>query len=148
MRGYALLQQQPPTKDNLDEALALFRQSLAADPNYASALAGTAYIYMAEYAYGWINPKIDYDAKIIVQADRAIALAPENGWAHYAKSMYLDLSQRANEAFGAADTGLAVNPNFALLYGARAVAETSLGHFEQAKSDLRQAMRLVRANRK
>ena len=142
MRGYALLQQQPPTKDNLDEALALFRQSLAADPNYASALAGTAFIYMAEYAYGWINPKIDYDAKIIVQADRAIALAPENGWAHYAKSMYLDLSRRANEAFGAADAGLAVNPNFALLYGARAVAETSLGHFEQAKSDLRQAMRL------
>ena len=97
---------------------------------------------MAEYAYGWINPQIDYDAKIIVQADRAIALAPENGWAHYAKGMYLDLSDRANEAFGAADAGLAVNPNFALLYGARAIAETSLGHFEQAKSDLRQAMRL------
>ena len=43
---------------------------------------------------------------------------------------------------GAADAGLAINPNYATLYAARGTAEISLGRFEQAKSDLRQAMRL------
>ena len=48
----------------------------------------------------------------------------------------------ANEALGAADAGLAINPNYAALYGTRGVAENSLGRFEQAKSDVQQAMRL------
>jgi tetratricopeptide (TPR) repeat protein len=97
---------------------------------------------MADFAYGWTSPEIDYDAKILAQADRAIALAPNNWWAYYAKCIYLFLSRRANEAVDVADAGLAVNPNFAPLYAARGNAETSLGRFEQAESDVRQAMRL------
>ena len=38
--------------------------------------------------------------------------------------------------------GLAINPNYAVLYGARSTAEIFLGRFEQAKSDAQQAMRL------
>jgi adenylate cyclase len=95
-----------------------------------------------DFAYGWTNPQTDYDAKILGQADRAIALAPDSWRAYYAKCTYLFLSHRANEALGTADAGLAVNPNYAPLYQARGVAETSLGRFLQAKSDLREAMRL------
>jgi adenylate cyclase len=142
MRGYALLQPQPITKENNDAARALFEQALAIDRNYAAALAGDAYTYFVDYVFGWINPQLDYDAKIIAQADRAIALDPNSGWAHYSKCFYLNISQRPNEALNCADAALAVNPNFAPLYSARGVAETSLGRFEQAKSDLRQAMRL------
>jgi tetratricopeptide (TPR) repeat protein len=54
----------------------------------------------------------------------------------------LDGSRRPNEALRAADAGLAINPNFAPLYSSRRSAEMSLGRFEQAKSDLQQAMRL------
>jgi adenylate cyclase len=140
MRGQAL--QATVTKDSNDAARALFEQALKIDPNYAAALAGDAYTYMADYANGWTNPQTDYDAKILAQADRAIALAPDNWWAYYAKSTYLYLSHRANEALGAADAALVGNPNAAPLYAARGNAEASLGHFEQAKSDLRQAMRL------
>jgi adenylate cyclase len=142
MRGQALLQQTTPTKDNNDAARALFKRALAIDPNYAAALAGNAYTYVVDYTNGWTNPQTDYDAKILAQADRAIALAPETLAAYSAKCTYLFLSHRANEALSAADAALAVNPNFAPLYSARGVAETSLGRFEQAKSDLRQAMRL------
>jgi adenylate cyclase len=95
-----------------------------------------------DYAYGWTNPQIDYDAKILSQADRALALAPDTLEAYSAKCSYLFLSHRANEAVGVADAGLAVDPNSARLYGQRSQAETSLGRFEQAKSDARQAMRL------
>ena len=142
MRGQALLQQATVTKDSNDAARALFEQALKIDPNYAAALAGNAYTYMMDFAYGWTNPQTDYDAKILAQADRAIALAPDNWRAYFAKCTYLFLSHRANEALGAADAALAVDPNSAPVYGVRGVAETSLGRFEQAKSDLREAMRL------
>jgi Flp pilus assembly protein TadD len=42
----------------------------------------------------------------------------------------------------AADAGPAINPNNPYLYGWRAAAKTSLGRFEEAKSDLQQATRL------
>jgi adenylate cyclase len=142
MRGRALLQATTPTKEPNDAARALFERALAIDPNYAAALAGSASTYEVDFAYGWTNSEIDYDAKILAQADRSIALAPDNLWAYYAKCLYLFLSHRASEAVGVADAGLAVNPNFAPLYSSRGVAETSLGSFEQAESDVRQAMRL------
>ncbi len=142
MRGQALLLQATPTKDSNDAARALFNQALAIDLNDAAALAGDAYTYLMDYTYGWTNPQTDYDAKIVAQADRALALAPDNWRAYYAKCTYLIFSHRANEALGVADAGLAVNPNLAPVFGARAIAETSLGRFEQAKSDARQAMRL------
>jgi adenylate cyclase len=57
------------------------------------------------------------------------------------KSNYLLQSGRDSEAVAVADAGLAVNPNCARLLQQRGNAETSLD-FEQAKSDIRQAMRL------
>jgi adenylate cyclase len=148
MRGRALMYQtlrrQQVTKDNNNAMRALFEQALKIDPNDAEALTGDAITYFFEYLYGWGNSETDYDAKILGQAERAIALAPDTIRAHWTKSAYLSLglSRRFNEALRAADAGLAVDPNFAPLYSARATAEISLGRFEQAKSDVRHAMRL------
>ena len=65
MRGRALLQLYPTTRENNDAARALFEQALAIDPNYAAALAGDAYTYMFDFTYGWGNPQTDYDAKVL-----------------------------------------------------------------------------------
>jgi adenylate cyclase len=142
MRGQALLQPLPITRDNNDAARALFERALATDPNYAAALAGDAYTYMIDFAYGWTNPLTDYEAKIIGQADRALALARDTMDAYVAKANYLLTSQHANEAVAVAVAGLAVDPNSARLYVQRGMAESALGSFEPAKSDVRQAMRL------
>jgi adenylate cyclase len=145
MRGRAAMfqwAQQPPTKEGLVAVRALFDRALEIDPNDADALAGEANTYMSEYAYGWTNPEIDYDAKILGQADRSIALAPDNMNAYGAKSLYLNISLRPNDALRVADAGLAVDPNSAYLYGVRSTAETYLRQFEQARSDVEQAMRL------
>ena len=77
-----------------------------------------------------------------VSADRAIALAPDNMLAYWAKASYLVISRRWNEALGIAEAGLAINPNFAPLYSSKGVAENSLGRTEAARSDLQTAMRL------
>jgi adenylate cyclase len=147
MRGWAALwrgiQQQSMTEKQeiYHMARTLFEQALAIDPNYADALAGDAFVYQVDYLYGW-SPGTDYDGKIIGQADRAIALAPDDVRGYYPKSVYLRMSNRANEAVQVADDGLAVNPNSNQLYGARSAAEVSLGRFEQAKSDAQQSIRL------
>jgi adenylate cyclase len=143
MRGWALhwREEAKPTKQENDAALASFEQALDVDPNDADALAGEAASYGFEHLF-FPNPETNYDAKVIGLADRAIALAPDNLLAYYAKSSYLNRSRRADEALRAADAGLAINPNYASLYGLRSIAKTSLGLFEQAKSDSQQAMRL------
>ena len=58
------------------------------------------------------------------------------------KSGHLSSSRRFDEALRAADAGLAINPNYAELYGPRSTAKAALGQFEQAKSDAQHAMRL------
>ena len=130
------------TKENNNAAQALFEQALKIDPNEADALAGDAYTYLLEYLRGWTTAGTDYEAKILGQADRAIALAPDNIWAHNAKSLYLTLSQRPNEGLGAAEAGLAINPDYPPLLRARGNSRNFLGRYEQAISDLQQAMRL------
>ena len=61
---------------------------------------------------------------------------------YYAKSYYLAIVHRLDEGLRAADAGLAINPNSAPLYAARGHAEIYIGHFEQGKTDVQQAMRL------
>ena len=145
MRGRAAMiqsVQQQPTKDSLVAVRAWFDRALEIDPNDADALAGEAATYLAEYTYGWTNPETDYDAKILGQADRSIALASDNTSAYTTKGFYLAMSLRPNDALRVADTGLGINPNSASLYATRGNAETYLRQFEQAKSDVEQAMRL------
>jgi adenylate cyclase len=147
MQGWAMVwsgvQKPGEWRENLKQARALFDRALEIDPNGADALNGSAEAYLNEYFNGWADPQTDYQAKILGQADRAIALDPYNVGAYFTKAQYLGLvSHQYSEALSATDAGLAVNPNFAQLYIPRTVAENSLGRFEQAKADAERAMRL------
>jgi adenylate cyclase len=147
MRGWTLVHRSSlrPPKERLDsvhEARFLFDQALKSDPSNAEALAGSARVYGIEYAIGQRDPGTDYDAKVLEPTNRAIVLDPNNIRAYYTKSEYLVLSHRASEALSAADAGLAVNPNDAVLLLARANAENALGRYEQAKADMESAIRL------
>jgi adenylate cyclase len=144
MRGNEALWRftEQPTKENNLAIRALFEQALKIDPNDAQALAGNAITYDMDYVFGWTNPDTDYEAKIVGQADRAIAVAPDTLFAYTTKSLYLTQSGRPQEGARVADAELAVNPNYAPAYAYRSVAESALGQYEQAKSDVQQAMRL------
>ena len=147
MRGWNLFLRsivQPPNekRDAVHEARSLFDRALQIDPNDADALVGSAGTYLDDYFFGWGDPGTDYEAKVLGQANRAIALAPDNVRAYFVKADYLSLSGRFNEALGVTDAGLAINPNDVLLLEPRTTAENSLGRFEQAKADAQRAMRL------
>jgi adenylate cyclase len=147
MRGWTLMwrgQELPPKerRESYYEARVLFDRALQIDPNDADALAGSALTYYTDYFFGWGDSTADYEAKVLGQADKAIVLAPNNTRAYYVKSAYLSLSHRPREALGAAEAGLAINPNFVPLFLPKSIAENSLGRFDQAKADAQQAMRL------
>jgi tetratricopeptide (TPR) repeat protein len=140
--GLTRIKQGANQKEINQAARALFEQALAIDPNDPGALAGAANTYLSDYYFQWGTAATDYDAKVLGQVDRAIARAPDEVWAHQTKSMYLNATGRSIEGLRAADEGLAINPSYAPLYNARAYAEINLGRFDQAKSDIAQAMRL------
>ena len=148
MQGWSLIpralqQRQNERRESEKEARTLFDRALKIDPNDADALVGSAITDFDEYMFGWGDPKTDYEAKVLGQADRAIALDPNNVQAYVAKGFYLSQgSHRYSEALGVTDAGLAINSNFVDLFSPRIVAENSLGRFEQAKVDARRAMRL------
>jgi TolB-like protein/DNA-binding winged helix-turn-helix (wHTH) protein len=144
MRGADALWRFPqqPTKEGILAIRALFEQALKIDPADADALGGAAATYLNENAFGWTNPETDYEAKVLGQVDRAIALAPGNPWNYSTKSVWLAMTGRPKEGVRVADAALAINPNYAAEYTYRALAESYLGQFEQAKADVQQAMRL------
>ena len=148
MRGWATvwqgIQQQSITEkqDLYYGARALFERALAIDPNYADALAGDAFVYMVDYLYDWSPAGTDYEGKIIGQANRVIALAPDDPRGYNPKSLFLRMTHRENESIQVANDGLATNPNSPQLYTARSQAEVVLGRFDQAISDAEQAIRL------
>jgi TolB-like protein/Tfp pilus assembly protein PilF len=135
---------QPPTerREANREARTLFDRALQIDPNDADSLAGSAFTYFVDFFNGWGDPGTDYEAKALGQADRAIALAPDNVRGYYVKGTYLSLSRRPREGLAAADAGLAVNPNFVMLFNPRINAELSLGRYAQAKADAQRATQL------
>jgi adenylate cyclase len=130
------------TKKNNESVRALFEQALKDDPNDADALAGIALTYDFEWEWGWANSTTDYDERIIRQADRALSLDPGNVMAYAAKTNFLQMTKRWDEAIRVADAGLAINPNSALLLAIRAKALNLAGRFDEAKTDLQKAMKL------
>jgi adenylate cyclase len=140
MRGWALMPS-APGKDQVDAARPLFEQALKIDPDNSEALAGKAQTTLFEYVFA---PKADtdYDAAILGLVDRAIALDRGNIHAYLTKGQYLVISGRPEDAVRAFDAGLAIDPNAAGLLATRGNAEDYLSRFEQAKSDIQQAMLL------
>ncbi len=55
----------------------MFDQALKIDPDDADALAGDTLTYVVQNVFFPSNVATDYEAKIVGQADRAIALAPQ-----------------------------------------------------------------------
>jgi TolB-like protein len=139
--GGAVMPHSMPSKDEADAARPFFEQALKIDPNNSEALAGKAQTNLFEYIYA-PRADADYDAAILGPADRAIVLDRSNIYAYRVKGQYLAVSGRPEDAVRALDAGLAVDPNAAGLLAMRSSPKDYLRRFEEAKSDIQQAMLL------
>jgi adenylate cyclase len=145
MRGRALFFEaiRRPTKENNNAARVLYEQALTINPDDAGALAGDAETYLLDKVAGWTSADVDYDAKILGQADRSIAIAPNDPSPYSTKSIYLSyVLHRTEEGLRAANAGLALNPGSATLYHASGSAKNLLGMFGEGKSDTLHAVQL------
>ena len=145
MRGRALRFEflRRATREANNAARVLFEQALAINPEDAGALAGDAGTYLFDKVAGWASADVDYDAKILGQADRSIAIAPNDPDPYSTKSLYLSyVLHRTEEGLRAADAGLALNPGSALLYHASGSAKNLLGMFAEGRSDTLHAIQL------
>jgi TolB-like protein/DNA-binding winged helix-turn-helix (wHTH) protein/Flp pilus assembly protein TadD len=147
MRGTnALIRSLPLPEEDMrkvnSEARALFERALEIEPNNSDALAGNAATYLREFDFGWGEAGTNYEAKVLGQANRAIALDSNTIGAYQVKADYLNASGRPRGALSVADAGLTINPDNVSLYWPRACAENILGRFDQAKADAERAIRL------
>ena len=121
MRGLDLMLRtmQQPQKEARDAnglARHWFERALAINSDDADASAGNAWTYLLDYFFKWGDPGANYEVEVLGEANRAIGLDPNNVRAYFVKAQYLNMSGRPGEALGAAEAGLAVNPNYVLLY--------------------------------
>ena len=146
MRGLALLNQ-PRAKASFYEGRDLFEQALTLDPTNADALAGAAYVDLADYSFGWSDQQ-DLYARAMQRADQALLLNPHQALAHHAKATLIMFKAKpndpasANEVIAEAEAALRADPSFAQAYEPMAVGEMLLGRYEQSISHLEQAMRI------
>ena len=147
MRGLALLNQSF-TKANHYEALDLFERALTLDPANADALAGAASADAGDYANGWSDQPEDMYARAMQRANQAILLNPDQASAHLTKALLImfkakpDNAASASEIISEAEASLRADPSLANAYMPMEIGEGLLGHYEQAISDLKQAMRI------
>jgi adenylate cyclase len=143
MRGRALMQSMSllATKEQNDDAIALFEKALKLDPNESDALAGLALAYARSKLRRW-NPETDNTAKILELSNRAIELDPTNVTAYLAKAFYFGFAQDWNEVIRTANAGLAIDPNSAALFAARGTAEGLVGRYDERVADLETSRKL------
>jgi TolB-like protein/class 3 adenylate cyclase len=99
--------------DGYREALILFREAIARDPNLALGHIGLSRILYGGAVFGWSpHPEPDLQ-EARGEALTAISLDPSDAWAHFALSGAALFLGRHDEALEAARRTIALNPNFA-----------------------------------
>jgi adenylate cyclase len=109
-----------------DKAVACYEQAIALDPGYAMPVAGLSLIYNMEHQNQWVGMSGAL-AHSMELAQKAVALEPDDAYAHLALAIN---SLFAGDALGGkreAQKALDLNPNFASAYGALGNAEIFLG---------------------
>jgi adenylate cyclase len=147
MRGWALFNQSF-TKANQQEALALFEQALTLNPTSADALAAAAFTEATSYANGWYDPSADPYARAMQRANQAILLNPDQAVAHLTKALLILFKSKREDRVSTAEmiseseASLRADPSLASAYLTMAIGAEFLDHYEQAISDLKQAIRI------
>jgi adenylate cyclase len=150
MRGLAVWWR-PRSKENNQEARALFEQALRLDPQYPEALAGLAVTHATDVGNGFSEAPEEQLRQAEKSAAKALTVDPNNALAHYARGIVLMLQSRFEktaqedwfeQAILAYKAALAANPNFALPRLLIAGCLNSLGRFEEALVVAREGMRV------
>ncbi|MGD9980027.1 MAG: adenylate/guanylate cyclase domain-containing protein [Hyphomonadaceae bacterium] len=130
------------SREGFRRAEALFRETIAREPDFALGHAGLARVLYGGVAYGWSDDPPRDLAAAEAAARAAIALDARDAWAHFALSGVLLYLGRHDEALEEAERTLALNPNFAFGYFRLGQVLIFAGRAPEAVAPLERSIRL------
>ena len=141
LRAYSLRYEFTP--ESMEAALDCLDQALTLDPNYAPALAASAYCHAMRHVQGWLKPDDAYRERAVAQAWRAVELTPGDPqvlWmAAFAIWNMADEIEPARELF---ERSLAINPNSAMALVLGGWVEAMRGNQKAGRAMIERAQRL------
>jgi TolB-like protein/DNA-binding winged helix-turn-helix (wHTH) protein/Flp pilus assembly protein TadD len=140
-RGRALLMK-PPTRNNREEAIALFERALALDPQSVMALSWLARTLAAREADEMTSLAATDVARAEELVGEALAAAPRNALAHYARGTVLRAQNRFAEAIPEYETAIAFDRNWLDAYANLGQCKFYTGSLEEYIQLVEQAIRL------
>jgi adenylate cyclase len=141
LRGRAVLTR-PISKENTEEAIALFEAALALDPNSADAAAWLA-VALTVRVSDEFSDRPDADLQRAEGlAGQALATAPNSAPAHYARGQVLRAQSRFEEAIPEYETAIALDRSRAPAYAHVGWCKFLIGSVDEAIPYFEQAIRL------
>jgi TolB-like protein/class 3 adenylate cyclase/Tfp pilus assembly protein PilF len=129
-------------ESKLGDVTAMFERALALDPQNLPAMAGLAGVLQERVTqFASKDPSAD-----IARADElinaALALQPDNSWAHDIKAWLFFAKRQFGPATAEAETAIAEDRNYADAYAAAGFFKLFLGHSEEGFASVEKALRL------
>ncbi len=130
------------TKEANNRAGELFEKAIELDPNYARAYAFLTWIHVNNSKNNWgEDPERSLNLALEV-ARKAIALAPEDYYSHWALGFAYMYHGDFDRAFAEYERALAINPNDADLLVEMMELLVRIGRAEQAVAQVKKGMRI------
>jgi adenylate cyclase len=130
------------SKENYKEAIATFQRALALDPKNEPALRGLATVSAARVMSWWSEDPAGDIAHAEKAADAALALQPDDPFAHLAKAQVFYCKRQWEPAIAQAEAVVALDPNAAWVHAYAGFFKMFLGHSEDGLADVATALRL------
>jgi adenylate cyclase len=132
----------PPSKANLNDVVTLSERALALDPQNVEALTVLAETLVDRVLDRWSGDPASDIARAEKTVDAALALQPENSWAHFSKGQ-IDFAKRqlgqSNTEF---ETSIALDPNNANAHAFIGFLKVFFGRAENGLAEVETAFRL------
>ena len=137
-RGYSSANNKPMNRDMID----LYERALALDPQNESAMVGLSFALNDRAGNLWSEDPEGDMARADKLADSALALQPDDAWAHLAKAQVFLHKRQWKAAMSQDEAALADDPNNAKAHADLSMWNMFLGHSENGFAGVETALRL------
>jgi tetratricopeptide (TPR) repeat protein len=132
----------PDSKATINEAVALSERALALDPQNGRALTVLANALASRVLDHWSDDPAGDIARAEKTVDAALALHPENSWAHFTKGQIYYTKRQFGPSITELETMIALDPNNAWGHALAGFRKVYLGRAEDGFAGLETALRL------
>ncbi len=141
LRAYSLRYEFTP--ESIAAALDCLDRALALDPDYAPAMAASAYCHALRHFQGWLPPNNAYRDKAVALAWRAVELAPGDAQVLWMAAFAIwNMADEIDPAHDLFARSLAINPNSAMALTLGGWIEAMRGNQATGRAMIERAQRL------